>query len=56
MNYKRNFIKCEAVKETYRGIAWTNNTDENTNNKDKKALRKDDITHCVDDENTSRLK
>ena len=30
MNYKRNFIKREATKETYRGMAWTNNTDENT--------------------------
>jgi hypothetical protein len=50
MNYKRDFIKRERVtdkkiplvKEPYRGMSWTNNTDENTNNKDKKALRKDE--------------
>ena len=42
MENKRKFIKREAVKETYRGMAWTNNTDENTNNKNKKALRKDE--------------
>ena len=42
MNYKRNFIKREAVKENYRGMKWGNVTDENTNNKDKKVLRKDE--------------
>ena len=43
MNYKRNFIKRErsndkktpSVKEPYQGMEWTNN-------KDKKALRKDE--------------
>lgn len=50
MENKRNFIKREcsndkkipAVKEPYRGVSWTNSTDENTNNKDKKSLRKDE--------------
>ena len=50
MENKRNFIKRDrsndkkipVVKEPYRGVSWTNNTDENTNNKDKKALRKDE--------------
>ena len=52
MENKRNFIKREratdkkipSVKEPYRGlsVSWTNSTDENTNNKDKKALRKDE--------------
>ena len=50
MNYKRNFIKRErdtdkkipSAKEPYRGVSCTNSTDENTNNKDKKALRKDE--------------
>lgn len=50
MNYKRDFIKRERitskkiplVKEPYRGVSWTNDTDENTNNKNKKDLRKDE--------------
>ena len=50
MNYKKDFIKREratdkkipAAKEPYRGVSWTNSNDENTNNKDKKALRKDE--------------
>ena len=50
MENKRNFIKRErsndkkipAVKEPYRGVSWTNSTDENTNNKNKKDLRKDE--------------
>ena len=50
MNYKRNFIKRDrsndkkipVVKEPYRGVSWANSTDENTNIKDKKTLRKDE--------------
>ena len=50
MENKRNFIKRDrsndkkipVAKEQYRGVSWTNSTDENTNNKDKKALRKDE--------------
>jgi hypothetical protein len=42
MENKRNFIKREAAKETYRGMSWTNNTDENTNNKNTKDLRKNE--------------
>ena len=50
MSYKPNFIKREratdnkipSIKEPYRGLAVTKVTDENTNNKDKKALRKDE--------------
>jgi hypothetical protein len=50
MENKRNFIKRERsndkkiplVKEPYRGVSWTNDTDENTNNKNKKDLRKDE--------------
>lgn len=50
MENKRNFIKRDrsndkkipAAKEQYRGVSWANSTDENTNNKDKKALRKDE--------------
>ena len=50
MENKRNFIKRERsndkkiplVKEPYRGVSWTNDTDENTNNKNKKDLRKNE--------------
>jgi hypothetical protein len=50
MENKRNFTKRERsndkkiplVKEPYRGVSWTNDTDENTNNKNKKDLRKNE--------------
>ena len=50
MENKRNFIKRErsndkkipVVKETYRGTAWMNGTDENTNNNVNNHKRKDE--------------